>query len=395
MRRARAISRKGVWFFVSLAVGLAALAGEGCRAHIQAEPALFKAAPFSPIAVGTQPLDIALADLNDDGSLDMVTANVASKDVTVLLNNGRGGFSASPTSPVPTGLASHLVAVADFNGDEKPDLAVTAHASNGVAVLLGDGKGGFTAAPGSPFAALQSSSPHNHGLVLGDMNADGHCDIVTANSDNNSVSVLLGDSRGGFSPAVGSPFAVGRRAYMPAIGDVNGDGQLDVTVPNFGDATVSVLLGNGAGALCAAPGSPLPVHQRPYCTALGDLNADNALDLVVSQDNTLLVVLLGDGAGGFGEALGSPVDAGQRGYRLRLVDVNADGRTDLITGTAGSAVSVLLGNGHGGFETAPGSPFAVGTGPWGVEVGDINGDDKQDIVTSNQESNNISILLGQ
>ena len=68
MRRARAMSRRGVWFFVSLVVGLAALAGEGCHAHVQAEPALFKAAPFSPIAVGTQPLDIALADLNMGGT---------------------------------------------------------------------------------------------------------------------------------------------------------------------------------------------------------------------------------------------------------------------------------------------------------------------------------------
>ncbi len=386
---------KGVWFFISLVIGLAAPAGQVCHAYVQAEPALFKAAPSSPIAVGTQPLDIALADLNDDGSLDLVTANVAGKDITVLLNDGRGHFSASPTSPAPTGLASHLVAIADFNGDEKPDLAVAAHASNGVAVLLGDGKGGFTAAPGSPFAALQSNSPHNHGLVLGDMNGDGHCDIVTANSDDNSVSILLGDGRGGFAPATGSPFAVGRRAYMPAIGDINGDGQLDVTVPNFGDATVSVLLGRGAGALRAAPGSPLPVHQRPYCTALGDINADSALDLVVSHDETLLVVLLGDGAGGFAKAPGSPVDAGQRGYRMRLVDVNADGRTDLITGTVGNSVAVLLGDGQGRFETAPGSPFAVGTGPWGVEVGDVNGDGKLDIVTSNQESNNITILLGQ
>lgn len=394
--RTRAMTPRDIWFVLVLAVGLATPASEGGHPHVRAEPDLFKAAPSSPIAVGTQPLDIALADLNDDGSLDMVTANIASKDVTVLLNNGRGHFSASPMSPAATGLVSHLVAVADFNGDRRPDLAVTAHGSNGVAVLLGDGKGGFTAAPGSPFAALQTDSPHNHGLVLGDMNADGHCDIVTANSDDNSVSVLLGDGRGGFSPAVGSPFAVGRRAYMPAIGDVNGDGQLDVTVPNFGDATVSVLLGRGASALRAAPGSPVSVHPSPYCTALGDINADSALDLVVSHDDTTrIVVLLGDGAGGFAKAPGSPVDAGQRGYQLRLVDVNADGRTDLITGTAGSSVAVLLGDGHGGFETAPGSPFAVGTGPWGVEVGDVNGDDKLDIVTSNQQSNSISILLGQ
>ncbi len=393
--RTRTTTRRGVWFFTSLAAGLVAPTSQGCHAHVQAEPALFKTASYSPIVVGTRPLDIALADLNDDGSLDIVTVNVASENITVLLNNGRGGFAASPTSTAPTGLASHLVAVADFDGDDTPDLAITAHASNGVAVLLGDGKGGFTAVAGSPFAAINSSSPHNHGLVLGDMNSDSRVDIVTSNSNDNSVSVLLGDGRGGFSPAAGSPFAVGRRAYMPAIGDINADGHLDVTVPNLGDATVSVLLGNGKGGLHPAPDSPLPVQQTPYCTALGDINADSALDLVVAQDDTtMLLVFLGDGAGGFRKAP-APADAGSRGYRMRLVDVNVDGRTDLITGTANGAVAVLLGNGTGGFTTAPGSPFAVGPGPWGVQVADINGDQKPDIVTSNQDNNNISILLGQ
>ncbi len=365
------------------------------REQARTEAPLFRVAPVSPMAVGIQPLDVALADLNSDGHLDIITANVGSHDVTVLLNNGHGRFAASPASPISTGMASHLVVVADFNGDDSPDLAVTAHAGNDVAILLGDGKGGFVPSLGSPYAALQDGSPHNHGLLAGDMNGDGHVDVVTANSDDNSVSVLLGDGRGALAPAAGSPFAVGRRAYMPALGDVNGDDRPDVVVPNFGDNTVSVLLGNGRGALASAPGSPLPVQQRPYCTALGDLNADDAIDLVVTHDDTsFIVVLLGDGDGGFDNAPGSPVDAGQRGYRIRLVDVNADGRTDLVTGTADSSVVVLLGDGKGGFEAAPGSPLDVGSGPWGVAVGDVNGDERSDIVTSNQETNNTTVLLG-
>ncbi len=388
---------------IALVVGLSpmALACQGGshgqdQAQGGAVTALFEPAPVSPIAAGTRPLDVALADLNTDGHLDIVTANVGSRDVTVLLNDGHGHFAASPTSPTPTGLASHLVAVADLNGDDRPDLAVTAHDSNNVAILLGDGSGGFVPAAGSPYAALESGSPHNHGLVLEDMNGDGHYDVVTANSDDNSVSLLLGDGRGSLASAAGSPFAVGSRPYLPATGDVNGDGRPDIVVPNFGDATISVLLGDDRVGLSSAPSSPVPVQQRPFCTALGDLNADRTLDLVVTQDDTsLIVVLLGDGRGGFDNAPDSPVDAGERGYRMCLADVNGDGRTDMVTGTAGNSVVVLLGDGKGGFAAAPGCPFGVGGGPWGVALGDVNGDERLDIVTCNQDSNDVTVLLGQ
>ena len=388
---------------IALVVGLSPMAS-ACQdgSHGQGQPqagavnALFTPAPVSPIDVGTRPLDVALADLNTDGHLDIVTANAGSRDVTALLNDGHGHFAASPSSPTPTGLASHLIAVADLNGDESPDLAVTAHDSNNVAILLGDGSGGFVPAAGSPYAALQSSSPHNHGLVLQDINGDGHCDVVTANSDDNSLSLLLGDGRGSLAAAAGSPFAVGSRPYPPAAGDMNGDGRPDIAVPNFGDATISVLLGDDRVDLKRAQNSPTPVQQRPLCTALGDLNADRTLDLVVTGDDTsLIVVLLGDGQGGFKNAPNSPVDAGLRGYRIYLADVNADGRTDIVTGTTGNSVVVLLGDGKGGFAAAPGCPFDVGDGPWGLALGDVNGDAKLDIVTSNQETDDVTVLLGQ
>ncbi len=354
---------------------------------------LFVPAPGLPLAVGREPADVVVGDVNGDGHLDILTANLATDDISVLLGNGRGGFTAA--SSVPAGDAPHLLAPGDFNGDGKLDLAVTSHDSNDVIVLLGDGSGGFAPAPGSPFALLRGTQPHNHGLAVGDVNRDGKLDIVTSNHMAGSVSVLLGDGRGGFAPMAGSPFPVGRGPYPLALGDVNGDGWLDIATPNVAANSVSTLLGARMG-FAPAPGSPIPVLARPYFAALGDLNGDKNPDLVILHDDTSqITVLLGDGGGRFVAASYSPVDAGARGGGCVLADFDGDGRADLAVGTGANNVVVLVNGGQEGFAPAPGSPFPVGRGPWAIVGGDLNGDGKTDLVTANQESHTVTVLLAR
>jgi hypothetical protein len=346
--------------------------------------------------VGDRPADIALADVNGDGPLDLLTANSRSNNVSILLGNGRGGFAPAPGSPLAGGPVTHLLALGDVNGDSHLDLAVTCHDSNDAILYLGNGHGGFRAAPGSPFPLLQGTAPHNHGLALGDFNGDRKLDLATSNQNHRSVSVLLGDGQGRFRSAPGSPFLVGGAPYPLALGDLNGDGALDIVTPNLDSRQIAVLLGNGRGGFAPAPGSPFPVLPRPYFVALGDLNGDRWLDVVASHDDiSLLTVLLGDGQGGFRPASGSSVDVGSRAGEILLRDMNSDGRVDLVTGTDAHQVVVLLGEGDGGFRPAAGSPFAVGRGPWGLALGDVNGDSKIDIVTANLESNDVSVLLAQ
>jgi len=371
----------------ALALLCAALEAQGPRP-------LFRVAG-EPIRVGDRPADIAVADLNGDSHPDLLTANNGGNTISVLLGDGRGEFRAAAGSPLAGCPVTHLVVPGDVNIDHKLDLAITCHDSNDVIIYLGDGRGGFTSAPGSPFPLLRGTQPHNHGLALADVNGDAHPDILTSNQNHHSVSVLLGDGRGGFRPAGGSPFPVGRAPYPLAAGDVNGDGHADVVTPNVGSNNVTVLLGDGRGGFAPAPASPLAVATRPYFVALGDLNGDRKLDLAVAHDDiTLITVLLGDGRGGFRPAPGSPLDAGARGGEVLLVDVNGDARLDLVTGTDANTVVVLLGDGSGRFRPAPGSPFATGRGPWGVAAADINGDGKLDILTANFDDNNVKILLG-
>ena len=336
----------------------------------QSRDSLFTPAPGFPLNIGSRPNDIAVADWNKDGKLDVVTCNDGDT-VTVLLGNGRGGFTPAPGSPI--NVAAHLIAVGDVNNDRNPDLALTHHDSFGVVVLLGAGDGRFAPAPGSPFAAHQGPKPHNHGLALSDLNSDGNLDITTSNQDDNSVSVLLGNGSGGFTPAAGSPFAVGRAPYPHAVGDVNRDGNLDIVTPNVGSNNVTVLLGDGRGGFKPAARSPYAVASRPYYIALGDISGDAKPDLITTHDDiNLMTTLLGDGRGGFTAAPASPFDLGRRAYKLVTADVNRDARMDLVIGTVASdSVIVLFGNERGGYTPAAGSPYTAGqrsaSGYWRCE----------------------------
>jgi len=379
-------------------ISVLAMLTPSCQAHqtrrsTRSQVPLFAPAPGSPYNIGSRPNDVSVGDWNKDGKLDIVTSNDGDT-VTVLLGNGRGGFTPAPGSPI--NVAAHMIAVGDVNNDRNPDLALTHHDSFGVIILLGAGDGRFAPAPNSPFAAHQGDRPHNHGLVLSDLNSDGHLDITTSNQNDNSVSVLLGNGRGGFAPAAASPFTVGRAPYPHSVGDVNGDGKLDIVTPNVGSNNVTVLLGDGRGGFTPAPHSPYTVATRPYYIALGDVSGDAKPDLITTHDDiNLMTILSGDGRGGFTPAPSSPFDLGRRAHKLVPADVNRDARIDLVIGTEGSdAVIVLLSNERGGYTPAAGSPYTTGRNPR-VTVGDVNGDGKPDIITANNGSSNLTVLLGK
>ena len=364
------------------------------RQDSQSGPPLFKPATGFPLNIGNRPSDLTVGDWNKDGRLDVAICH-DEDGVTVLLGNGRGGFA--PAANSPSKVAAHMIATGDVNNDKIPDLALTHHDQLGVVVLLGAGDGQFAPASGSPFTAHQGAKAHNHGVALNDLNADGNLDITTSNQDDNSVSVLLGNGRGGFAHATGSPFAVGSAPYPHAVSDVNGDGNPDIITPNVRSNNLSVLLGNGRGSFTPAPNSPYSVATRPYYVAVGDVSGDGKPDLISSHDDiNLITTLLGDGRGRFNAAPGSPFDLGRRAFKLVAVDINRDARVDLVIGTEGNSdsVAVLLSSAGGAYTPAAGSPYKAGRSPK-VAIGDVNGDGKPDIITANNGSNDLMVLLGE
>jgi hypothetical protein len=367
---------------------------------------LLAPAPGSPVAIETGAGNVALADIDGDARADFVIAGGSPSAITIRWGDGKGGLLSRPSATVALAQAPGELALADFDRDGKIDLAVASHDTYDVVVLLGDGRGGFTPANGSPFASSSGTAPHNHGLVAADVDEDGRLDLVAVQSNDNTLAVLLGDGRGGFSPRGSSPAAAGPSPYPPALGDVDGDGHLDVAVPNTGTGayyrehqrlarTITLLLGDGTGAFHPAPASPLEVADGPYYVALADLDGDGALDLVATHDDSDLVsLLLNDGKGRFSPAPQSPIAIGRRAFEVALEDLDADRDRDLILAT-GDSVTLLLGDGTGRFAPAPGSPFAAGRGTWQLAIADLDRDGELDVVSSNLESRTISVLLGR
>ena len=364
----------------------------------QSQPS-FTPAPGSPFAVGAVPLSVAVGDFNGDGYADLAAANSNNNNVTVLLGSASGAMTAAPGSPFAVGTNPSFVVAGDFNKDGHLDIAV-ANGNNSnpgvnstITVLLGNGSGGFSLAPGNPTTVGMGSVS----MAVGDFNGDGIPDLVTTNSVSDSVIVLLGNGSGGFTVAPGSPLVLISDAGSVAVGDFNKDGHQDIAL-GAGRGGVTVMLGNGTGGFSAAAGSPYAAGLNAGSVAVADFNRDGNLDIACANSNgssNNVTVLLGNGSGGFTLSSGSPFAVGSTPGSIAAADFNGDGIPDLVTADEGANnVTVLLGNGAGGFTAASNSPFAVGSDPISVAVADFNGDGVPDLATANPGGSNVTVLLG-
>ena len=343
---------------------------------------------------GSDPGAVATGDLNGDGILDLVVANLDC--VAVLLSNGDDTFQAAVKYPISAPFARAAV-IGDVNRDGKLDVVV----ANGglVDVFLGNGDGTL-----QPPISYSSGGYRASAVVLEDLNGDAIPDIIVANDCGGNVdcdgalAILLGGGDGTFREIL-YPSAVGGGTSL-AVGDINGDSNLDIIVSYFTacrscEDSVGVFLGNGDGTF--RPGM-LYKGLGGGAIAVADVNGDANLDLLLTSacvkagncGSAEIGVMLGNGDGTFL----SPVNYPSGGYHpaaIVVADINDDHSPDLIVTNgcrfgghqcAAGNIAILMGNGDGSFQSAatfhPGGHF-----PRSLVVADVNGDGRVDIAAAN------------
>ncbi len=348
-------------------------------------------------ASGTMATNFAVLDLNHDGFVDIATVSLDNM-VTVLLGKGDGTFGAAKEYAVGGG-SGQAIAIADFNGDGNPDIAVGGTAG----ILLGNGDGTFRA--GSPLPAVASG-----GLVsafaAGDLNGDGKADLVYADAENQVVVPLFGNGDGTFQP--GPAYAVSQLPGSIVLADYNNDGHLDI-INGEGDArifgpsqnsdNIDILLNNGDGTFQGAP----TYFTLPNSEAAGSFTLLNGMAVanfggtspgVLASAGGGLTLFIGNGKGGFQTPQSVTIQGDAGG--IAAADFNGDGKPDAAVITGSANIAILLGAASG-FATPANIPSGV-VYPTAIVSGNFSGNGNADLAVVGQTNGTgpgtLSILKG-
>ncbi len=389
----------------------------------------------------TRPWEVRAGDMDRDGDLDLVTANMGGSDgaCTTLLNDGSGGFATAVAIDDAVGRQASNLALSDVDGDGVLDIAISdpyrdelrvyrgtgdgaaveattiTQVDNAYAILLSDldrdglpdlGAASYSdtgtvrvwrnstnVARGLGFASAETTgtSAKPRTVEQGDFDRDGTPDLLVCDQGTVSgdVRVLFGDGTGGVRET--KMFGAGSTPYCARFEDMNRDGWLDIVVADFGLGRVIVLPNNHKGGV----GSSLWVETAwPAWVDTGDVNGDGAPDAITAAvDDHQVRVLINDGAGNLSAGPILSLQAGAYGPKCcRIADLNRDGRADIVSANVTGSGSVWLGQEGGTFSSA--TAVSTGSSPLSVDVADIDGDGRLDLAFANSGSASLTVRFG-
>lgn len=326
--------------------------------------------------VGVRPRAIATGFLDGDRTMDVAVANSDDGTISVLFGDAAGKLGGRLT--FAAGQEPSDVDVLDLDLDGDVDLVVANHETPLVTVLSNDGRGRFSAASGSPFDT--GARPHIHGVATGDFDGDGWPDVAVESADTREVRILRGGERG-LAPAIA--VAIGTMPYSRlGVGEVTGDGRLDVLVPGHGDQTVRAIESR-AGVFSLAA-TTIRLAAQPWMIVAGDVNGDRRDDLFVVETGGTSLWLAG--AAGWAPAPGSPFPV--RGATEAAVgDLDGDGAADVAIGPwDGDEVTLLLA------RATVTRKIRICERPIGLAISDLSGDGRGELLVTCTNANKLAVV---
>lgn len=366
----------------------------------------FTASSLYPTGENSNPIFIAIADFNKDNKSDIAVLNNGTNSFKLFFGQRNNNFQDPLTYFTGARSSPYSLGIADFNNDNQLDVAIANQQTNNIKIFNSYTRQTFTLKNTLPTNSTSSSFVTSYLLTgspskpisinIGDFNSDSALDIVVANQNQNNLGVFLGYGNGKFSTQTVYSTGIDSSPTCVIVNDFNNDRRLDIAVANHGTHNIGIFLGYGNGEFASQKTYSTRADSSPISVATNDFNNDGRLDIVVANYRANnICIFLGHGDGQFFLHRTYSTDAYSRPYSLIAGDLNNDGRSDIAVCNSGTDnLGIFYGYGDGQFSSQETYVTGNNSNPQGIAVGDFNNDSRLDIAVANHGADNVGIFLG-
>ncbi|CAF1150131.1 unnamed protein product [Adineta steineri] len=335
---------------------------------------------------------IAAGDFNRDNNIDAVIVNAASGNMYVSFGNGDGHFQEPVIYSLESGASPYYVAVTDYNGDNKTDIIATNFGVSNVLVFFGDGNGNFELA--RTFSTDLGTNPD--GITFADFNNDGKVEIIVTYWGTGYVTILTEYYAAQFTNQISYSTGSAPHPYSLAVGHFNNNQQSDVVIANSDTDNLGILLDWHNGTFARQIIYPFSIDSYPQYVITGDVNKDNHTDIIaVNSESNTMSIILGYGNESFANQMIYDLRDDAHPFSVAMSDFNNDGRYDFVTANQGTdSISVFLGYDYTTFQNQVTYSDGNSSGSFDIVVADFNHDKYLDLAVSFQNSDTLTIFLG-